>query len=174
MRAPPVPVPAPEPPAEEPPADDPLAAYRPGEATANPPRFFRNPVHCVRLARDGLLYVCDRGNDRIQVFQKDGRFVREIVVAPETLQSGSVWDIDFLPDPRQSVLLAADGTNNKVWLLHRSDGGLLGAFGRSGRNAGEFHWVHNMAVDSRGNVFTTEVDNAKRAQRFRLISQLPR
>jgi hypothetical protein len=159
---------------EKPPADDPLAAYRPGEATANPPRFFRNPVHCVRLARDGLLYVCDRGNDRIQVFQKDGRFVREIVVAPETLQSGSVWDIDFLPDPRQSVLLAADGTNNKVWLLHRSDGGLLGAFGRSGRNAGEFHWVHNMAVDSRGNVFTTEVDNAKRAQRFRLISQLPR
>jgi len=159
---------------ERPPADDPLPAYQPGASATQPARFFRNPVHCVRLARDGLVYVCDRANDRIQVFRKDGSFLREFIVAPDTLQSGSVWDIDFLPDPQQSVLLAADGSNNKVWLLQRPDGALLGAFGRNGRNAGEFHWVHNMAVDSRGNVFTTEVDTGKRAQRFRLVSQLPR
>lgn len=153
------------------PADGPLPAYAPGQPAA---RTFRNPVHCVRLARDGLLYVCDRANDRIQVFRKDGGFVREFVLAPETLGSGSVWDLDFLPDPTQSVLLAADGSNNRVWLLARGDGGVLGAFGRNGRQAGDFHWVHNMAVDRRGNVFTTEVDTGKRAQRFRLVTQLPR
>jgi hypothetical protein len=128
----------------------------------------------VRLAKDGLLYVCDRANDRIQVFRKDGSFVREFIVAPDTLGSGSVWDMDFLPDPTQSVLLAADGSNNVVWMLERGGGAMLGRFGRNGRNAGEFHWVHNMAVDSRGNVFTTEVDTGKRVQRFRLVSQLPR
>ena len=100
--------------------------------------------------------------------------MREFVVAPDTLGSGSVWDMDFLPDPTQSVLLAADGSNNLVWLMRRDSGAVLGRFGRNGRNAGEFHWVHNMAVDSRGNVFTTEVDTGKRVQRFRLVSQLPR
>ena len=92
----------------------------------------------------------------------------------DTLGSGSVWDLDFLPDARQSVLLTADGSNNRVWLVARSDGQVLGMFGRHGRNAGHFHWVHNIAVDSRGNVFTTEVDTGKRAQRFRLMTQLPR
>jgi hypothetical protein len=126
------------------------------------------------LARDGLVYVCDRINDRIQVFRRDGGFVREIFVATNTLGNGSVWDVDFLPDAAQTVLLAADGENNTVWLLARQAGEIVGRFGRSGRNAGDFHWVHNMAVDSRGNVFTTEVDTAKRAQRFRLVTQLPR
>lgn len=159
---------------ERPPADDPLPPYQPGASATEPARFFRNPVHCVRLARDGQVYVCDRANDRIQVFQRDGGFVREFIVAPETLGSGSVWDLDFLPDAQQSVLLAADGTNNVVWMLDRSAGALIGRFGRSGRNAGQFHWVHNMAVDSRGNIFTTEVDTGKRVQRFRLVTQLPR
>ncbi|MDN3564736.1 hypothetical protein ACFQY5_08670 [Paeniroseomonas aquatica] len=159
---------------ERPPADDALPPYQPGASAAVPARFFRNPVHCVRLAQDGLLYVCDRANDRVQVFRRDGSFVREFIVAPNTLGSGSVWDLDFLPDATQSVLLAADGSNNTVWLLDRAGGALVGRFGRNGRNAGDFHWVHNMAVDSRGNVFTTEVDTGKRVQRFRLVSQLPR
>ncbi len=154
-----------------PPPDAPLPAYVAGQTAS---QSFANPVHCVRLARDGLVYVCDRTNDRIQVFRRDGSFVREIFIATNTLGSGSVWDIDFLPDAAQTVLLAADGSNNTVWLLARQAGEIIGRFGRSGRNAGEFHWVHNMAVDSRGNVFTTEVDTGKRAQRFRLVSQLPR
>jgi sugar lactone lactonase YvrE len=128
----------------------------------------------VRLSNDGLVYVCDRANDRIQVFQRDGTFVREFVVAADTLGAGSTWDLDFLPDRAQSVLLTADGANNVVWLLDRGAGAILGRFGSRGRNAGQFHFVHNMAMDSRGNVFTTEVDTAKRVQRFRLVSQLPR
>jgi DNA-binding beta-propeller fold protein YncE len=127
---------------------------------------FANPVHCIRLARDGLLYVCDRAGNRIQVFRKDGTFVREIAVAPETKGNGSTWDADLSPDPSQSLLHAADGQNQVVWTLLRETGRLLGSFGAPGRAPGEFHWVHNLAVDSRGAIYTTEVDTGKRAQRF--------
>jgi DNA-binding beta-propeller fold protein YncE len=135
----------------------------PGEPGVKP---FATPVHCVRMSRDGLLYVCDRRNNRVQVFRKDGTFVKELVVAPGTRDSGSVWDVDFSHDVPQIHLYAADGTNNTVWALLRESGRVLSRFGRSGHLAGEFHWVHNMAVDSKGNIYTTEVDNAKRAQKF--------
>ena len=127
---------------------------------------FANPVHCIRLARDGLLYVCDRTNNRIQVFRKDGTFVREIAVAPETRGNGSAWDADLSPDPAQSLLHTADGQNQVVWTSLRETGRLLGRFGAPGRAPGEFHWVHNLAVDSRGAIYTTEVDTGKRAQKF--------
>jgi hypothetical protein len=129
-------------------------------------KSFRNPVHCVRLSRDGLLYVCDRANNRMQVFRKDGTFVKEFFVAPDTRGSGSLWDADLSPDAAQTFLHAADGENNVVWNLLRDTGRVLGSFGRNGRSAGQFHWVHNLAVDSKGNVYTTEVDTGKRAQKF--------
>ena len=142
---------------------DPAQHYDP----AGPlPRQFGTPVHCVKLARDGLVYVCDRQNDRIQVFHKDGRFVAEWRIAPGTRGMGSVWDLGLWPDSGQSLLFNADGENNQVRILRRGDGMVLGAFGRAGRQAGQFHWVHNLAIDSHGDVFTTEVDNAKRVQRF--------
>jgi DNA-binding beta-propeller fold protein YncE len=135
----------------------------PGEPGIKP---FANPVHCVRMSRDGLLYVCDRRNNRVQVFRKDGAFVKELTVAPATRGSGSVWDVDLSHDAAQTYLYAADGENNTVWTLLRDSGRVLTRFGRSGRSAGQFHWVHNMAVDSKGNIYTTEVDSAKRAQKF--------
>ena len=128
-------------------------------------------MHCVRLSRDGLLYVCDRMNNRIQVFRKDGSFVREFVVAPETKGNGSTWDLDLSTDTVQTHLYTADGENNQVWMLLRESGQILGSFGRNGRSAGQFHWVHNMAVDGMGNIYTTEVDSGKRAQRFVLKSR---
>ena len=97
---------------------------------------FANPVHCVRLSRDGLLYVCDRMNNRIQVFRKDSTFVREFVVAPETRGNGSTWDVDLSADGPQTHLYAADGENNQVWMLLRESGQVLGSFGRNGRSAG--------------------------------------
>jgi DNA-binding beta-propeller fold protein YncE len=136
------------------------------DPAAAPAQQFGNPVHCVKLAKDGLLYVCDRANNRIQVFRRDGSFVREWVFEKETRGAGSVWDLQFWPDRAQSVLFNADGENNEVRLLRREDGTVLGAFGRSGRQAGQFHWIHNLAIDSAGNLFTTEVDTAKRVQRF--------
>jgi DNA-binding beta-propeller fold protein YncE len=139
----------------------------PGDASV--PKQFMNPVHCVVIADDGLVYVCDRVNNRVQVFQKNGTYVKEFYVrdAPvKTLGNGSTWDVDFSRDKRQTYLFNADGENNKVWTLLRDSGEILGAFGRNGRNAGQFHWVHNLATDSRGAIYTAEVDTGKRAQKF--------
>ena len=127
---------------------------------------FRRPVHAVRIAADGLVYVADRVNDRIQVFRRDGTFVKEVVIAGRTRFIGSVWDIDFSPGAGQPVLFATDGTNQHVWMLRREDLRTLGSFGRSGRSAGQFHWVHHLAVDSKGNIYTGEVDTGRRTQKF--------
>ena len=139
------------------------------EPSAPLAKQFRNPVHCVRISRDGLVYVCDRVNDRIQVFHKDGAFVTEYVLAPNTRFVGSVWDIGFSTDPEQKYLFVADGANNQIHILLRDNGKAVGAFGRQGRNAGEFHWIHAMAIDSHGNIFTGEVDTGKRVQRFERV-----
>ena len=112
-------------------------------------REVANPVHCVKLSNDGLLYVCDRINDRIQVFRKDGTFVKEWFYEKNTLGNGAVWDIAIWPDPKQTWLLSADGENNEIRILNREDGTVVGSFGHNGRNAGQFHWIHAMAVDQK-------------------------
>jgi DNA-binding beta-propeller fold protein YncE len=150
----------------KPPTDDKLPPYTPAAA---PAQQFGNPLHCVKISRDGFVYVCDRVNNRIQVFRKDGTFVTEMFVAKDTLANGSVWDLDFWIDSKQTFLFNADGANNEVRTLVRRTGEVVAAFGRHGRNAGEFHWVHNLAVDSKGNIYTTEVDTGKRAQKFRYV-----
>jgi hypothetical protein len=133
---------------------------------------FNNPVHCVKVANDGLVYVCDRTNDRLQVFRKDGTFVSERVYLPETL-NGSVWDLYLWPDKEQSFLIMVDGGNNQMRVVRRSDGEVVGTYGRFGRMAGQFFGVHNVAVDSRGNVFTTEVFEGKRIQKWKVVSGAP-
>ena len=145
------------------PSDAAPGPYVPGTPAA---LQFRNPVHCVRITNDGLVYVCDRVNNRIQVFQKNGSFVKEMFLDRATLGNGSAWDVDVSPDQRQRWLYNADGENNKIWTLERLTGLLGDTFGRSGRYAGQFHWVHNLAVDSKGNIYTAEVDTGKRAQKF--------
>jgi sugar lactone lactonase YvrE len=96
-------------------------------------------------------------------------FVRQIVLEPKTLGSGSPWDLIPTEDHGQRYLLVADGSNNEVHILVRETGERIGAFGRNGRNAGDFHWVHNIAIDAQGSVYTAEVDSGKRAQRFRRV-----
>ncbi|MEP6559102.1 MAG: hypothetical protein ABJB17_11540 [Burkholderiales bacterium] len=127
---------------------------------------FGNPVHCVRLMKDDLVYVCDRNNNRIQVFKKNGEFMRQFAYEPATQGSGSVWDLIPSEDAAQRYLMIADGTNNEVRITERESGKVLGTFGRSGRQAGDFHWVHNIAIDSQGSIYTAEVDTGKRVQRF--------
>jgi DNA-binding beta-propeller fold protein YncE len=124
----------------------------------------------VKVSNDGLVYVCDRTNNRIQVFKKDGSFVKEWFYEKNTLGSGAVWDILIWPDPKQTWLLSADGSNNEIRVLKREDGSVVGSFGHNGRNAGQFHWVHTMAIDPKGNIYTGEVDTGKRIQKFKLIS----
>jgi DNA-binding beta-propeller fold protein YncE len=142
----------------------------PYDPNAPPAQQFRNPVHCAEISVDRFLYVCDRINDRIQVFKKDGTFVKEWFYEKSTLGNGAVWDVAIWPDPKQTYLLSADGENNEIRVLKREDGTVVGSFGHNGRNAGQFHWVHAMAVDTKGNVYTAEVDTGKRIQKFRLTS----
>ena len=148
------------------PHDNPLPPYTP-VAIGELSKSFSSPVHCVRLSRDGLVYVCDRANDRIQVFKKDGTFVRELQVEPETRQNGAVWDLVLSEDKSQRYIFVADGANMQIIILDRQTGRKLASFSRPGRMAGELKWVHNIAIDNRGNIFTAEVGTGRRVQKFR-------
>ena len=143
--------------------NDPLPPYDP---EAPPARTFRNPVHCVRISDDGLVYVCDRANNRIQVFTKEGEFLHEFFVARNTLRGGSAGSIEFSTDPDQRYLFVADITNNVVWQLNRGDGAIAGKIGHHGRQGGMFHFIHVTAMDSMGNLYTGEVAEGKRVQKF--------
>ena len=145
------------------PADVELPPYDP---EAEPTRQFRSPVHDVTISDDGLVYVADRTNNRLQVFQKDGQFVTEAFVRPETLGSGSVSGVTLSTDPDQRWLFVADGTNNVVWILDRASLTVVDHFGRLGKNAGQFYRLHNLDIDSRGNLYTTEVNAGQRLQKF--------
>jgi hypothetical protein len=145
------------------PDDTNLGPYKPD---APPAQQFRNPVHCADLSRDGLLYVCDRVNDRIQVFTPEGKFVKEVFIAKNTLGDGSVWDIAFSKDPQQKYLYLADGANEKVYIILRESMEILTSFGDGGRQPGQFYAVHSIATDSKGNVFTTETYRGQRVQKF--------
>ena len=145
------------------PDDTDLGRYDP---KAPPAQQFRTPVHCADLSNDGLLYVCDRPNDRIQVFKADGTFVKETFVARNTLGDGSTWDVAFSKDPQQKYLYLADGKNEKVYIIERDTMQILTSFGDGGRQPGQFFAVHSIATDSKGNLYTTETYEGRRLQKF--------
>jgi len=126
--------------------------YVPGEP---PEKQFRTPVHCVHLSKDGYVYVCDRRNDRIQVFTKQGKFVKEFLVHRETRDNGSTWTLSFSHDPGQDYLLVGDGINQRIWVLRRRDGAEVSSFG-----AGYLHSVHQAGLDSRGDYYIGDVGGA--------------
>ena len=136
------------------------------DPAASPPKQFGTPVSCAELSKDGFVYVCDTQNDRIQVFKKDGSFVKEKLIAPKTLGTGSVWDIAFSRDPQQKYLYVADGMNMKVHVVDRQTLEVLTSYGDGGRQPGQFYAVHSVATDSKGNVYTTETYEGKRVQKF--------
>ena len=145
------------------PDDRDLGLYDP---KAPPSPQFRNPVHCAEPSEDGLLYVCDRVGNRIQVFRLSGEFVNELFIARETLGSGAVWDIAFSRDPDERYIYLADGKNERVYIIDRKKLEVLTSFGAGGRQPGQFFGVHSIATDSKGNVFTTETYEGKRIQKF--------
>jgi DNA-binding beta-propeller fold protein YncE len=145
------------------PDDKDLGPYTPG---APPVQQFRTPVHCADLSNDGLVYVCDRRNNRIQVFRKDGTFVKEASYAKNSLGDGAVFDLAFSKDPGQTYLYMADGNNMKIRILRRDTLEELTSFGDGGRQPGQFYAVHSIAVDSKGNLYTTETYEGKRLQKF--------
>ncbi len=145
------------------PSDDDTGGFEPG---MEPIDQFRTPLHAVRVARDGMVYVADRVNNRIQIFQKDGTYVDELIVEGNTLGNGSTWDLELSHDDAQQHLFNADGANQRIHVIERADMEVLGHFGRRGRLSGQFHWVHNLVVDSMGNMYTAEVNQGRRAQKF--------
>jgi DNA-binding beta-propeller fold protein YncE len=146
------------------PSDDKMPAYSP---SAPPSKQFANSVHCVRLARDGLVYVCDRGNNRVQVFRKDGTFVSELIGTQLSLTDTA--DLVFSRDAAQRYILLADGQSSYIQILSRADGKLLGSFARHGRQTGEFRSLHNLGTDSKGNLYTGEAGFGRRVQRFNRV-----
>jgi DNA-binding beta-propeller fold protein YncE len=157
----------------EKPGADP-GAYDPNAA---PARQFRDPT-CVEIAKDGMVYVCDRSSDRIQVFQKDGKFVKEAAVSKTATGTtvtgqfgaldvrGSVWDVAFSNDAQQRYVFVADGVDKQVIVLQRDTLAQVGTVGQGGRQAGRFLVVSTVAVDSRGNLYTGEQHHGKRVQKF--------
>ena len=123
-------------------------------------------IHCLTMSRDRLLYVCDRVNNRIQVFRPDGTYVQEAVIAPRTRGWGAVHALAFSADPAQRFVYVADGANKKVWILRRSDLEILGSFGHGGRGGGELLVAHAIGVDSKGNVYVGDTVSGNRLQRF--------
>jgi hypothetical protein len=114
-----------------------------------------------------MTQFCERANNRIQVFSKDGKFIRQIVTEPNT--RNTVADLVPTQDPAQKYILVADGSNNEVRVMVRETGEVVGTIGRSGRMAGDFHSIHNIAIDSYGDFYTAEADTGKRAQKFQRV-----
>jgi hypothetical protein len=134
--------------------------------SASPSKQFRGPMVGLSLSSDGFLYVSDPGNDRIQVFTREGKFVKEFFVEPKTLGQGSVAGLAFSRDPKQQYLFVADGSNNVLWVLNRNDGSVVTKFGHRGHDSGQFSNLETIAVDSHGNIYTGEVKYNNRAQKF--------
>ena len=157
----------------EAPGADP-GAYDPAAPAA---RQFRD-VTCVEIGKDNLVYVCDRSSNRLQVFQKDGKFVKEAVIAKETKgvvvtgqfgvvsSAGAVWDIAFSNDANQRYIFVADGHNKRIIVLDKATMNQVGTIGAGGKQPGRFVAVGSIAVDSRGNLYTGEQHHGKRVQRF--------
>ena len=152
------------------PDDTSLGPYDP---EAPPVQQFRNPVHAADPSNDGHVYVCDRPNNRIQVFRTDGTFVMEKIIAVNTRGDGSTWDVAFSKDPDQKYLYVADGKNMKVHVLLRETMEVLTTFGDGGRQPGQFFGVHSIATDSKGNIYTTETYEGKRLQKFTFMGEVP-
>lgn len=152
-------------------------AYSP---TAPAVKGFRD-VSCIKIAKDGMVYVCDSASNRVQVFQKNGTFVKEGMVRKETggmvltgvggaqgtvYAFGSAWDVAFSADPQQRFLYVADGMNKTVWVMDRNALTIVSRVGSGGRYPGLFYALSSVAVDSKGNLYTGEESDGKRVQKF--------
>jgi len=134
--------------------------------------------HCVVGGNDGMIYSCDRGDDRIQVWDKVGNLQRVINVLPGTGvtlgigghpglgTAGSAWDLRFTNDPDQTYFFEVDGGNEILHTMDRVLGAIVSNLGQPGHEPGQFTFLHSNTVDSKGNVYTGETINGRRIQKF--------
>jgi len=129
--------------------------------------------HCIAASNDGLIYVCDRANSRVQVFKKNGSYVSEMFIAPRLTGLGTVFGIGFSGDREQRFLYVGDGSNKKIHILRRKDLKIVGSFGVGGRGGGQFLVIHTLTSDSRGNLYVGETIDNNRVQRFNFVGMQP-
>jgi DNA-binding beta-propeller fold protein YncE len=143
------------------------------ETRKRTPGVFAEVVHCITLSNAGLVYVCDRQGDRVQVFQKDGTFVRNIDIPNATGslpdKRGTAWWVGFSPDREQKYLYMMNGGTEQVHVLDHASGKILSSFGRPGHQLGNFTHGHTLAVDSKGNIYVAETDWGRRIQKFKPV-----
>jgi hypothetical protein len=137
--------------------------------------------HCVRIAADDMVYACDRGNDRINVYDKMGNYQRTIAVVPGTGvtlglggapglgTAGSAWDLVFTADGTDRFFVEADGGNEIVHIMRRNQGDIVGGFGSPGLSPGQFTFLHSVILDSKGDLYTGETINGRRVQKFKRL-----
>jgi hypothetical protein len=143
-----------------PPAPAALDTDGPGSPT------FSNPVHALKISNDGLVYVADRSNRRVQVFTPDGKYVTQVFINRAGPSNGSAAGLGFSPDSQQQFLYVSDLGNSHVVVLDRRTLQVLYQFGTRGAKPGDFQSPHHLAVDSKGNLYTAEVNPGNRAQKF--------
>ncbi|MEN3354775.1 MAG: hypothetical protein V7640_2933 [Betaproteobacteria bacterium] len=139
------------------------------ETGPGPDQF--NTVHAARVSNDGLVYVSDRAGKRVQVFKVDGTFVNQAFIdrwceEPHCGNGQTVASTAFSHDPEQRFLYVASRSPARIWVLDRKTLEPLDSFGRPGVAPGEFYVLHHMNVDAKGNLYITEVQDGKRAQKF--------
>jgi DNA-binding beta-propeller fold protein YncE len=143
----------------------------PQEVEAGAPGAFAGVVHCVAISNAGLVYVCDRQGDRVQVFDKNGKFLRNIWIRTGTPTlpdaRGTAWWVAFSPDRGQKYMYVMNGRNETVHVLDHESGKILATFGRPGHQTGNFTHGHTLAVDSKGNLYVAETNWGRRVQRFK-------
>ena len=145
------------------------------ETKRGEPATFAEVVHCIAMSNAGLLYVCDRQGDRVQVFDTMGKFVRNIWIRTGTAElpdeRGTAWWVDFSHDAAQKFIYVMNGRNEQVHILDHASGRIVTTFGRPGHQLGNFTHGHTLAVDSKGNVYVAETDVGKRIQKFRPVAR---
>ena len=149
------------------PDDTPIPHY-----DVNSPQF-GNPMHCAQPSNDGLIYACDRTNNRIQIFKTDGTYVKQFAMEVNTKGDGSMWEIAFSRDPAQKFMYISDGANEKIHVLDRQTMKELYSFGGGGRGPGQFYAVHSIVTDTKGNIYTTETYRGQRVQKFVYKGMVP-
>ena len=155
------------------PPGDSTPARRGAAAPAPPPRDFEGPgppqwgiVHAVRVSNDGLVYVADRGNSRVQVFTLDGKYQAQVFINRRDKNAATACGLALSSDAQQQFLYVSDFGNGHVWILDRKALQVLGHFGEQGPEPGNFRNAHHMATDSKGNLYTAEVNPGSRVQKF--------
>ena len=156
-----------------PPPAQPTAGARGGAPAPQPPRDLDGPgpaqwgiVHAVRVSNDGLVYVADRGNSRVQVFTLDGNYVTQVFINRADKSAATACGLALSPDPQQQFLYVSDFGNGHIFIVNRKTLDVIGHFGEMGAEPGNFRNTHHIATDSKGNLYTAEVNPGSRVQRF--------